>query len=361
MPEMSRHRVAVVGAGVIGARHAQTVSELDGAELACVIDTDHAAAELAAAKYKTTAYYDLDKALNGPTEFDIVAVCAPSGLHADIAVRALQAGKHTIVEKPIEVTLAAADRIIAAQRSSGRLATVIHQHRFDDSSQIMMETIRNGQLGRITSAAVACAWWRGQAYYDSAAWRGTWQLDGGGALMNQSVHVIELLIAALGRPAEVFAYTGCLAHQRIEVEDVGVAAVRFESGALATILGTTSAFPGISTRVQVHGDRGSIVIDGDNLAFIHTAAGEQAVSSAGSSPDFGNQISQYRIGPAAPTASGDPAQLSDSHHRQYQNFLDALDGEADLVVSLDQARQAVALTLAIYQSVHAGRPVTVPS
>jgi UDP-N-acetyl-2-amino-2-deoxyglucuronate dehydrogenase len=357
--EMSKHKVAVVGAGVIGSWHAQTIAELEGAELACVIDVDHAAADAAAEKYMTTAYYSLDSALDGPDEFDIVAVCVPSGLHAEIAVRALQAGKHAIVEKPIEVTLEAADRIVAAQRSSGLLATVIHQHRFDRSSQIMMEAISSGKLGRITSALVSCAWWRAQSYYDSAAWRGTRLLDGGGALMNQGVHVIELLIAALGRPAEVFAYTGCLAHERIEVEDVGVAAVRFESGALATILSTTSAFPGLSTRLQVHGDRGSVVIEDDNLAFIHATAGEQAEASAGSAPDPSNQLAQHGAAPAGPAAASDPRQLSDSHHRQYENFLDALDGKADLLVSLDQARLAVELTLAIYESAHAGRPVPI--
>jgi UDP-N-acetyl-2-amino-2-deoxyglucuronate dehydrogenase len=357
---MTNHRVAIVGVGVIGSWHAKTIGELGDAELACVIDTDHAVADNAADKYSTVGYYDLDHALEGPAGFDIVAVCVPSGLHAEIAVRALQAGKHVIVEKPIDVTLSAADRIIAAQRSTGRLATVIHQHRFDRSSQVMMEAISSGHLGRITSAVVSGAWWRAQSYYDSGAWRGTWELDGGGALMNQGVHAIELLTAALGRPAEVFAYTGCLAHQRIEVEDVAAAAVRFESGALATILGTTAAFPGVSTRLQVHGDRGSAVIENDDLVFIHTTTGEQAEAFAGSH-DSDNQLAQYGAVPTAPTATSDPRQLSDSHRHQYQNFLDALDGKADLVVSLDEARLAVALTLAIYESAREGRPVPIRS
>jgi UDP-N-acetyl-2-amino-2-deoxyglucuronate dehydrogenase len=357
---MTKHRVAVVGVGVIGSWHSKTIGELDDAELACVIDTDHAVADAAADRYSTIAYYDLDHALDGPAEFDIVAVCVPSGLHAEIAVRALQAGKHVIVEKPIDVTLEAADRIIAAQRSTGRLATVIHQHRFDRSSQIMMEAISRGHLGRITAAVVSGAWWRAQSYYDSGAWRGTWELDGGGALMNQGVHAIELLTAALGRPAEVLAYTGCLAHQRIEVEDVAVAAVRFESGALATILGTTAAFPGVSTRLQVHGDRGSVVIENDDLVFIHTTTGEQAEAFAGSR-DSNNQLAQYGASRSGPTATSDPRQLSDSHRHQYENFLNALDGQADLVVSLDEARLAVALTLAIYESARVGRPVAIRS
>ena len=127
-----------------------------------------------------------------------------------------------------------ARRIIAAERESGRRVAVISQHRFDRSAQRVFAAIRSGGLGTVTSVIASCAWWRGQSYYDSAAWRGTWELDGGGAAMNQAIHVIDLMVFLLGRPTEVFAYTGLLAHQRIEVEDTAVAVVRFREGLSAS-------------------------------------------------------------------------------------------------------------------------------
>jgi UDP-N-acetyl-2-amino-2-deoxyglucuronate dehydrogenase len=356
---MSKHKIAVVGAGVIGTWHSKVIEELDNATLACVVDVDRSAADTLAGKHSVPAFYDLDGALESRNDFDIVAVCVPSGLHAELAVRAMDAGKDVVIEKPIDITLDAADRIVAAQRESGRLATVIHQHRFDKSSQILLEAIAGGHLGRLTSGSALGAWWRSQSYYDSGTWRGTWELDGGGALMNQGVHAIELLVAALGQPTEVFAYTACLAHERIFVEDTAVAVVKFESGALGTVHGTTAAFPGVSTRLQVHGDRGSVVIDNDDLVFIHTTSGERAESFPGSSQDSNNQAAQYvEASTGAPAATNDPRQLSDAHRYQYENFLDALEGKADLVVTLEQARRAVALTLAIYESARTGRPIT---
>lgn len=356
---MSTYRFAIVGAGVIGTWHAKVIGELANAQLACVVDIDAAAGDKLASAYSTTAYQDLDSAL-AATDVDAVAVCVPSGLHADVAARAMRAGKHVIIEKPVEVTLAAADRIIATQRDTGLLATVIHQHRFDPASRVMLEAIASGHLGRLTSGIVSGAWWRAQSYYDSGSWRGTWELDGGGALMNQGVHGIELLISALGRPLEAFAFADCLAHDRVEVEDTAVATVRFANGSLGAIHGTTAAYPGVSTRLQVHGTRGSIVIEDETLRFIHTTSGERTEAFA-ESPGELNQAAEYREDAAGDglVATRDPRQLSESHRYQYQNFLDALDGRAELVVTLEQARLAVSLTLAIYESARTRKPVSV--
>ena len=196
------------------------------------------------------------------------------------------------------------------------------------------------------------SWWRSQGYYDSGAWRGTWELDGGGALMNQGVHTVDLLIAALGRPVEVFAYTGTLAHERIEVEDVAAGVVRFESGALGILHATTAAYPGLSARLQVHGDRGSAVIDNDELAFFH-ATPLDAV------PDERFMGTNRSIsGAGGATAAANPGQLSDAHRRQYLNFLGALAGTERLRVDLETNRQAVAVITAAYESARTGRTVT---
>ena len=190
-------------------------------------------------------------------------------MHADGAVAALDAGKHVVVEKPIDITLAAADRIIDAEKRSGKTVAVISQHRFDRSTEKVLQAVRDGNLGPITSAIASHAWWRGQSYYDSGDWRGTWALDGGGAIMNQTVHTINLMITTLGTPVEVFAYTGCLAHERIEVEDTAVAVVKFASGALGTIHGTTAAYPGLDASLRVFGAKGSAVISNDELTYLH--------------------------------------------------------------------------------------------
>jgi predicted dehydrogenase len=277
-------------------------------------------------------------------DIDIVVVCTPTGRHGEVAIQALAAGKHVIVEKPAETTVARTDEIIEAQQKAGTLVTVISQHRFDPATETVLAAIDHGDLGRLTSGIASIDWWRGQTYYDSGDWRGSWELDGGGALMNQGVHTIDLLVAAMGRPVEVFAYTGTLAHQRIEVEDVAVGVVRFQSGALGVLHATTAANPGLSARLAVHGDKGSAVIDNDQLVFMETGTGERA---------YGTTTTARPV----PAAGSDPGQLSDSHRLQYLNFLAALDGTQPLRVDLDTNRRSIAVITGAYESARTGRPV----
>jgi UDP-N-acetyl-2-amino-2-deoxyglucuronate dehydrogenase len=230
--------------------------------------------------------------------------------------------------------------------------TVISQHRFDPATETTLTAIERGELGRLTSGIASIDWWRGQSYYDSGDWRGTWELDGGGALMNQGVHTVDLLVAALGRPVEVFAYTGTLAHERIEVEDVATGVVRFESGALGVLHATTAAYPGLSARLQVHGDRGSAVIDDDQLAFFHA-------TPAGTEPEERLMGTTQAVsgGAAGATASSNPGQLSDAHRLQYLNFLGALDGTEKLRVDLETNRQSIGVITGVYESARTGKPV----
>lgn len=177
-----------------------------------------------------------------------MAICTPSGAHADLAVAALDSGMHVVVERPLDVTVETARRVLDAQRRAGRVATVISQHRFDPASKLVHHCARAGLFGAVTSGLATVPWWRTQDYYDSGAWRGTRALDGGGAVINQGIHTLDLLVWLLGNPVEVFAWTGCLAHERIEVEDTAAATVRFASGALGVVHATTSAYPGLTTR-----------------------------------------------------------------------------------------------------------------
>ncbi|GIF21782.1 putative dehydrogenase [Actinoplanes tereljensis] len=325
---------AIVGAGVIGAHHAAILSRL--ASLTAIVDVDTARAEQLASAHGARPYPTLAAAL-GAAPIDAVVVCTPTGRHGPVAIEALRAGKHVVLEKPAEITVERTDEIIRAQRDAGTLVTVISQHRFDPATERVLEAIGRGEFGRVTSGIASVDWWRAQSYYDSGDWRGTWALDGGGALMNQGVHTVDLLIAALGRPVEVFAWTGTLAHERIEVEDVAAGLVRFDSGALGVLHATTSAYPGLSARLQVHGDRGSAVIDNDELTYF----GDAAVTATG-----------------ANTASQDPGRLSGAHHRQYLNFLGALAGTEPLRVDLATNRLAISVITGAYRSARTGRPVS---
>ena len=342
-------RFALVGAGVIGQHHGLVISRLaDRIILAAVVDVEIGKAERLAAERGGTPYVALAEAL-AAEEIDVVVVCTPTGRHGEAAIEALAAGKHVIVEKPAEITVEKTDEIIEAQQKAGTLVTVISQHRFDPATEVAFAAIRRGELGRLTSGIASIDWWRGQSYYDSGDWRGTWALDGGGALMNQGVHTVDLLVAALGRPVEVFAYTGTLAHERVEIEDVAVGVVRFASGALGVLHATTAAYPGLSARLQVHGDRGSVVIDNDRLAFLH-------VTPEGSTPE--EKQMGTNAGGAVPTAGSDPGQLSDAHRLQYLNFLGALAGTEELRVDLETNRRSIGVITGAYESARAGRPVS---
>ncbi|HEY5784088.1 MAG TPA: Gfo/Idh/MocA family oxidoreductase, partial [Microlunatus sp.] len=328
--------------------------------LVAVVDPHPERAQQIVDSHGGKAYPSLAETLAG-TDVDIVVVCTPTGTHGRLAIEALQAGKDVIIEKPAEITVARTDEIIAAQQASGRLVTVISQHRFDAATEVTVDAIAAGELGRLTSGIASIDWWRGQTYYDSGDWRGTWELDGGGALMNQGVHTIDLLVATMGRPVEVFAYTGTLAHDRIEVEDVAVGVVRFESGALGVLHATTAAYPGMSARLQVHGDRGSVIIDSDVLSFIHRTPSETTADERayGESSKTINQVEEFPEASGATLSAGaDPGQLgSAAHRRQYENFLAALDGEEELRVDLQTNRQAIAIITGVYESARTGRPV----
>ena len=351
-------RFAVVGCGMIGWHHAEVICRGAGMRLGALVDVvperaeavaDHVVQECGAPR--PAVLTSVEDAL---ADVDAVAVCVPSGLHADIAVAALSAGRHTIIEKPIDVTVAAARRVAAAAAAApaGVLTAVISQHRYDPGSRVVHEAITAGRLGRITSAVASLSWWRGQDYYDSGDWRGTWALDGGGALMNQGVHTLDLLLWFLGRPVQVFARAGLLAHERVEVEDTLVATVEFESGALATLHATTAAYPGVSARLQVHGTRGSAVLDNDELVYFHAAGDGDAVDPYGSAGS-GNQAEAE----LAAVGGGAELDLVSAQSRQYTDVLAAFaEGRAPLV-GVEQATLALATVRAVYTSADTGRPV----
>ncbi|MEU6655678.1 Gfo/Idh/MocA family oxidoreductase [Streptomyces sp. NPDC046900] len=353
-------RFAVIGCGVIGRAHADSITSLaPHAEFVLAVDPIPDRARELAARYDAQATTSTADALDR-ADIDAVAICTPSGQHVGLAVAALEAGKHVMVEKPLDVQVDAALRVAEAERRTGRTVSVISQHRFDRASQFVRQAVQDGKLGRITSGSAGIAWWRSQGYYDSGDWRGTWLLDGGGSLMNQGIHTIDLLVWMLGEPVEVFAWTGCLAHQGIEVEDTAVATIRFASGALGVIHGTTAAYPGLTTRLQVHGDRGSAVIDNDRLEYFHAAGAESPEAAAYGAGRESNQAGLVLPDAAPdPAAGGAPAALPNAHTLQYRDFLDAVIHGRPPLVNVAEATATLAVVCAVYESARTGRPAPI--
>lgn len=350
-------RFAIIGAGVIGAFHATSIGTLGPhTRLALVADEIPERAQKLAQVHGAEHTRSVDDVFTRD-DIDAIAVCTPSGTHSALATRALNAGKHVVVEKPIDVTLPAAAAIARAEARGSARATVISQHRFDPASRLVHRAVHDGQFGRITSGLADIAWWRSQEYYDSGTWRGTWAMDGGGALMNQGIHTIDLLVWMLGEPVEVYARTARLAHQRIEVEDTAVATIAFAGGALGIVHGTTAAYPGLTARLQIHGDRGSAIIDADRLEYFHAA------SVDADAPDYGvggdaNQAPALLPAPAATAAGADPAALSDAHAAQYRDFVEAINTGRPPLVTVADATRTLAVVLAIYESARTGRPAS---
>ena len=297
------------------------------------------------------------------SDIDAVTIGTPSGLHADAAVAALEAGKHVIVEKPLEIRLDAARRVVEAEKRSDRTVMVVSQHRHDPASLIVHDAVQSGKFGTLTSGNAIMSWWRSQGYYDSGDWRGTWALDGGGALMNQGIHTIDLFTWFMGEPVEVHAWAGCLAHERIEVEDTAVATVRFASGALGVVHGTTAAYPGLTTRVHVHGDRGSAVIDHNKLTYFHSAddSSEDFAYGAGGSANQAEAVLAAhgytdKKADDEPTVAGLTAT---SHSTQFEDFLDAVEKGRPPMVTVEQATRTLALIRGIYESARTQAPVKI--
>ena len=350
-------RFAVVGAGVIGSLHAQMTTDLPGAEVGVLVDVQLERAQDPAGRHQARALSDIAAALSLP-DIDAVAIWVRSGEHADLVVAALRAGKHVVVEKPLDVALAAARRVAVAEREGGGWVSVIKSHRLDPCALVVREALSSGRLGRVTSGSASVPWWRSQAYYDWAGWRGTWALDGAGALMNQGIHTIDLLVWFLGKPVEVFAWTGLLAHERMEVEDTAVATIRFAGGALGVIHGTTCAYPGLSVRLQIYADRCSAVIDDDELTHFHAARDCDVGPDIGAgSPD--NQGAA--VLPAAPCDAGRSTAglLPTSHPAQYQDFLSSVAGDHPPVVTVAEATRTLAVIVAVYEPAEARRPALV--
>ncbi|NYE96163.1 putative dehydrogenase [Psychromicrobium silvestre] len=358
-------RVALVGCGSIGRTHAAVILEQPELELVALVDPVPQARDslvtFLAGRAEPALFDSIEQALATPDgDADLFVLATPSGLHISGALEVLEAGKHVVIEKPLDVDLRQAQQIEAAAlraEQNGQLATVISQHRFDPASQVVAGAVSSGRFGRVTSAIATVSWWRSQGYYDSGDWRGTWAMDGGGALMNQGVHTVDLLLWFLGKPVQITGHTGLLAHQDIEVEDTAAAVISFESGALAVLHATTAAYPGLSASVQLMGSLGSARVDNDKLQYFHTAAEQSEDARMGMQGEWnlaGEELASY---PAEVVAVADPTVYPVGHARQYRDFIEAIQQSRPPAVSVSDAVNALACVRAVYLSATLGKAV----
>ncbi len=341
----------IMGCGLMAGFQEKPFEAAGGKLIACFDRVPQAADRLAGQYTGCRAYHDLQEFLaNG--EIEIVTIGTPSGAHIEPALAAARAGKHIIVEKPLEITLERCDQIIAACKANKvKLATVFHS-RFHDSSLQIKAAMESGRFGRLSLGDAIVKWYRTQEYYDSGAWRGTWELDGGGALMNQAIHTIDLLTWLMGPVVEISAHFALLAHERIAVEDTACATLKFANGALGTIVGTTASFPGYLKRVEISGSKGSAVLEEEDIVkwdFAEDSPADIAVKEA--------MANRHSSGGGA----ADPAAIGFmGHAKLFANMIAAIDGKEELVVDGEEGRRSVEIILGIYQAAESGQTVKLP-
>lgn len=348
---MSR-RFGIVGSGMIAPVHLAAIRALPGAQATGIMDHGSGRGREIAPELDDTGAADLDVFI-ARDDIDIITVATPSGLHYEAALKAAAAGKHCVVEKPMDIQLHRIDEMIAAHRQAGTLLGGIFNTRYSEAAQLLKRTARAGRFGRLTFASAIGPWWRDQSYYDASAWKGTWALDGGGALMNQGIHSIDLLQWLVNSPvASVSGHIATLAHDNVEVEDTGAASLSFENGALGTIACTTSMWPGHFRTITLSGTEGTAVLGDSNLLvwqFRDESTEDEAIRQRHLAlPGPG-------VGASNPSAGLD----SEGHRAAFAEFLAALESGRSPPIDGREARKAVSIILAIYESARRGGvPVT---
>jgi Predicted dehydrogenases and related proteins len=349
---IEKMRFGIIGAGVIGPLHASAISSLPEAELVAVADVIPERAHKMAATYSIHAYTSIQEMLD-KEQLDVVSVCTPSGLHGEHACMVMRSGRHVIVERPMEIRRAAMDEMLKVQAEYKVKLAVISQHRFDASTQQVHQLLEEQAFGKLVMSNALVPWWRSPDYYDSGAWRGTWELDGGGVLMNQSIHSIDVLQWLIGRVKSIYAYTDTLAHH-METEDVAVAVLRFANGVLGTIAATTGAYPGTGVRIEVYGDKGTAIIEADELSYLHLVCDEREETRASGAAA---KIAQAEAATVVSAASNHVALLANSHALQLADMIRAIREDGTPLVDGYAARHPVDIILGIYESARIGKEV----
>lgn len=338
----------IIGCGVIADFHAQAIANLTGARLVGVADQFPEPLAKLATKHKVGFSTTNINELVARPDVDIVCVTTPSGAHLEPALAAIRAGKHVVVEKPIEITVERVDELLQAADAAKVKVAAIFQSRFGTGARTVKAALDAGRFGKLVLCSAYVKWHRAADYY--RGWKGTLKLDGGGAVMNQGVHAVDLLQWFAGMPEEVFAWKTRRVHAGIEAEDTAAATLRFASGALGSIEATTAAYPGFNKRIELCGSNGSAILEDDRILaweFREPKPEDAAIKAASQGVDMGSGASV-------------PDKINFyGHQLQLQDLVDAVRENRRPAVEGREARNAVALIRAIYASADRGAPVKV--
>ncbi|MBN2545921.1 MAG: Gfo/Idh/MocA family oxidoreductase [Spirochaetes bacterium] len=342
--------IGIVGAGLIADFHARAIKSLKGVKLAAILSRSEEKAKKFANMFNCKGYCSSSEFYKDKN-IDIVSICTPSGLHLESAMEAINAGKHLIIEKPLEITLKRCDKIINECEKRGLKVGGIFQSRFYDGSQIMKKAVDQKRFGRMVFGDAYVKWFRSQEYYDKGIWKGTKKFDGGGALINQSIHAIDLLQWYMGDVKYVQAFKGILGHKNIEVEDSAVASLEFENGSFGVIEGSTAIYPGFLKRIEISGTRGSAILEEEDIKFWKFLDENKE-----------DELIRSRFDKKSNTQGGsaDPAAISfEGHKRQFESFINSLRERKNPSPDAIESRKSVAIILAIYKSAEKGKKIKV--
>lgn len=346
--EQKVYGFAILGTGLISKFHARAIRDIAGARLIAVCSREKMRALAFAAEFACEAYDNLDAMLAHPG-VDILVIATPSGLHMESAVSAARAGKHVLCEKPLDVTLDRVDSMIKAHRDAGTRLGCTFQLRYTPALTPIREALHEGRFGTVTYAGAYVPWWRTNEYYVDSAWHGTQKLDGGGALMNQSIHMIDLLCDLMPPVESVAGHIASIGHPGIETEDAATVSLRFKGGALGIIYGSTASWPGQAKRLEITGTHGTVVLEDEHLAvfeFRDKRSGDSTILQR-----YGNGGSAHGV--------CDPSAMTHALHTAcFGDFIDALKQGRTFSISGEAARRPVEIIQAIYASSRSGRSIT---
>lgn len=329
-----QHKIGIIGTGAIALKHAQAIDWLDNAELVGLFNPNPSSAAKAQEKFSCLVFSDWEDFIAIPG-LEVVCICTPSGMHLEPALRSIRAGKHVFVEKPIEVTLDRADQLIQASKAKNVMLGVVFQNRFSSDFIQLKEAVKNGVFGRILMGNAAINWFRDANYYASSQWKGTLTYDGGGALINQAIHTLDLLLEVMGEIDSVFGKVKTTLYP-IEGEDLGAALVNFKSGAMGTITAGTSLYPGYPERLEIYGTEGSAILEAGKLTAWNVKGKENPI---------------LKTENATTSGSSDPNAIGfELHAKQWMDFLQAIETGNQPEVDGPKSRKSLELIRGIYQS-----------
>ncbi len=332
--------IALIGSGAVAPHHINAWKQVNDAHVSIVMSEPEEKCREFASKFELECMQDFDAILNNP-EIDILDIVVPSGAHAELGIAGAKAGKHILVEKPIDVTLEKADALINACQQADVTLGVVSQYRFMEPTQKLYKYVREGKLGDLIEGDAYIKWFRSPEYYASGDWRGTYELDGGGPFINQGIHFIDMLLSVMGPVKNVYAKTRNVAHPEIEVEDIGIAMVEFVRGAFGIIQASTAIYPGLPARLEIHGTKGTICVEGEKLAFLDVQ---------GEKP--------FKAGKVEAAGAADPMSIDVAPFvREFEDFVSAIRERREPVVNGAEARRSLQLILAIYESSNTGKKI----